>query len=67
MLSEAAQLTILDLSEKKRQVRGDREGRCVLLDLPMRTLTSIKKMANERSIIVKKSDVDMWIEDRGYG
>jgi hypothetical protein len=44
----------------------------MLLDLPVRTLTgerhkelelSIEKMASERATIVKKSDVDMWVED----
>ena len=44
----------------------------MLLDMPVKTLTeerqkelklSIEKMAREKDVLVKKSDVDMWVED----
>jgi DNA topoisomerase-2 len=62
---------IVDIIKYEEIAKDDADIK-MLLDLPVRTLTgerrkelelSIKKMANERSIIVKKSDVDMWFED----
>ena len=62
---------IVDLI-KSEGITKDESDIKMLLDLPVRTLTeerrkelemTIEKMANERATIVKKSDVDMWVED----
>lgn len=62
---------IVDLI-KSEGIAKDQSDIKMLLDLPVRTLTeenrkelelTIEKMASERATIVKKSDVDMWVED----
>ena len=61
----------MDLIKAEEIAKDDADIK-MLLDLPVRTLTgerrkelelSIEKMASERATIVKKSDVDMWVED----
>lgn len=62
---------IVDIIKAEEIAKDDADIK-MLLDLPVRTLTgerrkelelSIEKMASERATIVKKSDVDMWVED----
>lgn len=62
---------IVDLI-KSEGVAKDEKDIKMLLDLPVRTLTeehrkglelSIEKITQERVVLVKKSDVDMWVED----
>ena len=67
--SEEKKIVALIKSEGVTNDDGDIK---MLLDLSVRTLTeerrkelelSIEKMASERSVLVRKSDVDMWVED----